>query len=415
MHVVFMSSLLPVAQPASGFDIANRVILDALRDQDIRVSMLGYASPGIELAEADGRVVLGEQEITNARASSQAKIRWLARALAHRTTFSSAKMLACGERAFVQGLSDLSPFDGLVLNSVQLPGAFLQTVSSYPSVYVAHNVEAKSALENARNSDGPLERLLFAREARLLQRLEGALCGRSAFVWTLSEEDRKALTGADDSRSATLPLVTRFGAPAQLPGQRKIEFDVGLIGSWSWRPNRIGLEWFLDRVAPGLPPTWRIAVAGNLDGPAPRNEHPGITFVGRVRDAATFLRSCAVIPLASTAGTGVQLKAIEVFEAGLPSVATSQAVRGIAQVPENCTIANESADFASALISKVEMVRQGTETSLDGRLFHKNQKQSLAAAIERGVNAISRNTARKGHGTYDYAHIGTKDNQISTL
>ena len=391
MHLVFVSSLLPVAEPASGFDIANRVLLDALRSQDHRVSLIGYRSPGVEIAEADATVVLGEQEITTARVPAATKLRWLATAMANRTTFSSAKMLACGAKAFRQGLAELAPFDGLILNSVQLPGAFIDAVAEYPSIFVAHNVEAHSARQNARYAKSAFERLLFSREARLLARLEQALCRQAGFVWTLSDDDRDTLVDGDDGRSATLPLVTAMTAPGPLAPDREIKHDIGLIGSWSWKPNRIGLDWFLTEVAGRLPPETSIAVAGGIADPPARGLHPGVRFLGRVPDADAFVRSCAVIPLPSTAGTGVQLKTIETFEAGLPSVATPLAVRGIENVPPNCTVTDDPVSFAEALVEKLQAASRGDSMQTDGRLFHARQKKMLLEAVRTGVNAISRN------------------------
>lgn len=387
MHLVFVSSLLPVEKPASGFDIANRVLLDGLRDRGIKVSTLGYKSPGSQLAQADGTVVLGEQEITTARASATTKLRWLATAVAHATTFSSAKMLACGTRAFLEGLGKLAPFDGLVLNSVQLPGAFIKEVAEYPSIFVAHNVEAHSARENARHAAGVVERFLFGREARLVSGLEETLCRRAKFVWTLSEDDRKTLAGGDDSRSASLPLVTSLATPAPTGPDRKIEFDIGLIGSWNWKPNRIGLDWFLTRVAAALPSETTIAVAGDIADPPP-TIHPQVKFLGRVPQADLFLRSCAVVALPSTAGTGVQLKTIETFEAGLPSVATTLGVRGIAGIPANCSVKDDPAEFAQALIEKLQAQSRGESSQMDGRLFHARQKEMFLQALDRSVNSL---------------------------
>lgn len=385
MHLVFVSSLLPVEKPVSGFDIANRVILDAVRAQGVRVSLLGYQAPDVQVAAAEQSASLGVQEITTARASAGDKIRWLAGALTNRTTISSAKMLVCGRARLQSALQSLAPFDGLILNSVQLPGAFLPVFSDYDSIFVAHNVEAMTAAENARHASGLFERLLFRREARLIDDLERRLCLGAQFVWTLSEEDREALRIADDNRSATLPMVTRTQPPSRPEGDRQIGFDLGMIGTWSWKPNRVGLDWFLNDVAPLLPETMTIAIAGNLPNPPDRPSHPGIRFVGRVPDARTFLAGCAVVPLASTAGTGVQLKTIETFEMGLPSVATPSALRGVKTVPSNCMIATEAGQFAAALVQSVEAARKHPGAALDGRKFHANQTAGLSEAIERGL------------------------------
>ena len=391
MHLVFVSSLLPPARPVSGFDIANRVILDAVREQGARVSMLGYKLPSVSLAEADETVVLGEQEVTTARVSAATKLRWLAAAMRHGTTFSSAKMLACGRSALLHSIDRLAPFDGVILNSVQLPGAFAGDFASYRSIFVAHNIEARSAAENARHAGNPFETLLFRREARLLDRIERDLCRQARFLWTLSQEDRQFLAGDDRTRSAVLPLVTGTEPPPPLEPGRTIAHDFGLIGSWSWRPNRIGLDWFLGEVVPKLPETATIAIAGALAGPQPAIAHPGVRFLGRVPDAPAFLRSCAVIPLASTAGTGVQLKTIEAFEHGLPTVATQTAVRGIGSIPKNCTIADDPAKFAAALVSNLHATQEKNGGLVDGGEFYRKQKEALIKAIDMGITSIAEN------------------------
>ena len=144
----------------------------------------------------------------------------------------------------------------------------------------------------------------------------------------------------------------------------------------------------MEGLAAKLPPQTTIAIAGDLADPPTQDLHPGISFLGRVPDAAAFVRSCAVLSLPSTAGTGVQLKAIETFETGLPSVATTRAVRGISQVPPNCAVTDEPAEFAEALVDRLQAVARGEAAHMDGRLFHARQKKHLLEAVKRGVNAI---------------------------
>lgn len=388
MHLVFVSSLLPVANPTSGFDIANRVVLDALRAQGIRVSLLGYQTPGTQLAPSDGAAILGEQEVSTAKVSTRQKLLWLAAALFNRTTFSSAKMLACGKEDLRRKLQSLGPFDGLILNSVQLPGAFMDLFAGYPSIFIAHNVEAASASENALHAQSVFERYLLKREAKILANIEKRLCQRANFVWTLSQQDRISLDVADDLKSAVLPLVTSVNAPAILDANRQITYDLGLIGTWNWRPNRAGLDWFIEQVTPQLPEDMTIAIAGELADPPVGKLHPGLRFLGRVADARAFVASCAVIPLASTAGTGVQLKTIETFEMGLPCVATSLALRGMASIPSNCTVADEPSAFAAALVSTRATPRLVENAGNHAGQFHGAQMQQLSLAIGKGLAAL---------------------------
>ena len=223
MHLVFISSLVPVANPASGYDIANRVIVDAIRLLGHRVSVIGFLQPGHEPAQPDQARLLGRLEVTNARVGKGQKALWLKDAFVHGEPVSVAKMHAVTPADIRSALSALAPVDGLVLNSVQLPGAFRDVFASFPAVFVAHNVEARSAADNARNADGRITRFLFERDSRLLAELERSLCAMSAHVFTLAEADRAALGVAGDDRSSVLPLVTSV-MPPQTPSRAATVF-----------------------------------------------------------------------------------------------------------------------------------------------------------------------------------------------
>ena len=95
------------------------------------------------------------------------------------------------------------------------------------------------------------------------------------------------------------------------------------------------------------------------------------------------MRTAAVIPLVSTAGSGVQLKTIETFELGLPSVATSRSLRGIDHRPDNCVVTDDPVAFAAALETAASDVRD-----VDGGAFHRRQVRALNAAIRRGLNKL---------------------------
>jgi hypothetical protein len=142
MHLVFISSLVPVAAPASGYDIANRVIADAVRLLGHRLSVIGFLQPGHEPASAADTKLLGEIEVTNARVGKLRKALWLRDAFVHSEPVSVAKMHAASAADIRAALDALGPVDGLILNSVQLPGAFHDIFKAWPHVFVAHNAEA---------------------------------------------------------------------------------------------------------------------------------------------------------------------------------------------------------------------------------------------------------------------------------
>ena len=382
MHLLFATSIVPDGGLGSGYEIANAAIIAALRRAGVRVTAIGFTWPGRTALDAENTIVLGSVDVRNEHASIAQKLKWLAKAVLTGLTFSSVKLRLVGPEQVRRAIAEAGPFDGYLLNSVQFAGAFEGLFDDRPSIFIAHNVEHVSAAENAIAATGAFERLLFRREARLLKRLETRLCDSARFVFTLAEEDRAALGVASDAKSVALPLVTRPDAPPSSVIRRR-DCDAALVGTWTWQPNRIGLDWFLGKVVPHLRGDFRISIAGSVPAGV-SSSHPGVTFVGRVPDAQDFVRSAAVVPLISRAGTGVQLKTIEAFELGLPAVATSSSLRGVGHVPANCVVADDPAAFAAAL----ERAASGEFADADGAAFYRRQRAELDARVRLGLEAL---------------------------
>jgi hypothetical protein len=74
---------------------------------------------------------------------------------------------------------------------------------------------------------------------------------------------------------------------------------------------------------------------------------------------------------------------------GLPSVATTSSVRGIATIPANCTLADDPADFAAALNEKIRRARAGDRQRLDGRMFADEQRARMDAGIQEMLRLLS--------------------------
>lgn len=393
MHLLFVTSLVPQGVASTGYEIANQAIIDGLRRNGARVTVMGFTWPGRQAADPGETIVLGAVDVRTEGADPFTKMKWVAQAVAGGFTIASAKMRVIEPADIRAAINNHGPFDGYVLNGVSLPGAFLDLFADLPSIWVAHNVEHQSAWENAESADSALKRTLFRRDARLLEKLERRLAEQARFVFTLAEDDRAPLGVASPSRSACVPLVT-MDAGADLPEKREISYDAGLIGTWTWQPNRVGLEWFIREVAPRLPETFKVAVAGSLPEGLPAAPDC-IKYLGRVPDAKAFVRSCAVIPLIARGGTGVQLKTIETFELGLPSVATSSSLRGISMRPDNCLVADNPNDFAQALIAAARKVHAGQSGLADGKTFHILQRQALDVAVAKGLAAMAAGQSKR--------------------
>lgn len=384
MHLVFISSLLPSAEPASGFEIANQAIIEEYGRQGVRLSFAGFRRPGSAPPRA-GEIDLGEIPIENAAAGRGRKLAWLARAAALGLPVSAAKLAELSAHALRARLAEAGAVDGYVLNSIQMPAAYPFLARDKPSVFIAHNVEHRSAAENAETARSRAVRLLYRREARLLARAEAAACSAAVVVHTLSADDRTALGLAQDRRCH--PLALSIGRRLS-PDDGRRNHDIGLIGTWSWAPNRAGLDWFIEAVVPLLPSDLSIAIAGRFDGKPPAAP-ANVRFVGRVDDAQAFVRAARVIALATRGGTGVQLKTIETFEEGLPAVATPAALRGVDRLPENVDVADDAAGFARALTEAVAGEKRGTVRRCNGFGFMLAQRKALSAGIRAGLDDLA--------------------------
>ena len=386
MRLAFLTSLIPVARPDTGFEIANAAILSALREAGHTVTAIGFLRPGEVPAEPEQAIVVTEADIENAAVPAVQKLRWLVEAVRLGLPVACAKLRLAGAGRLVEAVRAQGPFDALVLNSVMLPGAFPELLRIAPCILVEHNIEHVSARQNAEHAENPLLRRLYGREAQLLERLERRLWDEARFIWTLAEEDRRALGPAHQAKSCALPLVS--GSAAAAPPDDLGEapaFDIGLIGTWTWGPNLIGLDWFLREVCPLLPEGIRVAVAGRV--PPELRAPPNVTLVGRVPSAEGFLRSCRLVALSSRAGTGVQLKTIEAMQLGLPAVATTLSCRGFTEMPANFTLADTAEDFARALTERVAAIRSGDRQRIDGAAFMASQRKALADGLARGLAA----------------------------
>ncbi|MEL6435390.1 MAG: glycosyltransferase [Pseudomonadota bacterium] len=391
MRIVFATSLVPTLPTDSGFEIANRAIVECLIRLGHDVQIIGFQWPERETQFPDQTHTLAELDVKTDNASGKQKLVWLAQAVRSNTTFAAAKLQVLQHGAFGKALDALKPFDALIVNGIPIAGAFEEALSRYPFIYVAHNQEALAAEHAAENAAGMVEKLMYQRETRQLAKLEARLAKTAKSVLAFTSDDADAMTKLGARASHHLPLVTPpTGEIQDRAGARPIAFDAGMIGTWTWTQNRIGLEWFLQSVMPLMPEHTRIAVAGSLPSVFPQRDKR-VTLLGRVLDAKAFIRSCRVSILCARAGTGIQLKTLETFELGLPAVATASSLRGIGEpLPDNVIEADTAEAFAAALKQHIVDVRTGSARDMDGTAFRAHQMSRMDAVMADALNVFTK-------------------------
>jgi O-antigen biosynthesis protein len=125
------------------------------------------------------------------------------------------------------------------------------------------------------------------------------------------------------------------------------------LGSFRHDPNRVALEWFLQKVMPLLlqiHPEARLVIAGSDPPPAHAYgdlaEH--VEMLGYVDDVRDALARYAVFVCPILSGSGVRVKLLEAFAAGMPVVSTVVGAEGLAvKDGELCALADDPAEFAA--------------------------------------------------------------------
>jgi glycosyltransferase involved in cell wall biosynthesis len=158
--------------------------------------------------------------------------------------------------------------------------------------------------------------------------------------------------------------------------------DVALLGTWTWKPNRIGLDWFAREVIKKLPNDVRVQVGGTGADDL-RGRASNLEILGRVPSAADFLGRARCIAIPSLEGAGLQVKTLDALAIGRPVVATSFACRGIVMPEVNVTVADEPSRFAEAL---VHWVRQPPQRANND--WTRRREAEFLAELQQSVDAF---------------------------
>jgi GT2 family glycosyltransferase/glycosyltransferase involved in cell wall biosynthesis len=176
------------------------------------------------------------------------------------------------------------------------------------------------------------------------------------------------------------------------------------IGSFRHDPNRVAMDWFINEVMPLIlakQPTARLVIAGSDPPPAHAwADHSGaIELLGFVDDVRECLSRYAVFVCPILSGSGVRVKLLEAFSAGIPVVSTLVGAEGLARNDgEFCALADDPAGFAERVIRILE--GSGEVTAMASRARAEVEANWDMAAITRklaaGYGELVREKRRSG-------------------
>ncbi len=383
MKVLFLTTIIP-RKERMGSEVASQCFIDALNQNKYTISIVGYMRKDDVFETHKQEIVIEKRYIETKRAKFYPAI-WLLSSLLKNLPYSAAKYYSRNYIKTVKELLISTKYDIVIIDHPQL--GWLKDFLNHTDklITLAHNIEQEIYQDSSKNARSFISRWIYRREANLIKKMEDTLATTSREVWTLTQHDAKyfsTIEGAGRVRAFALP-----------PGLAKLQdkplskkFDIGIIGSWAWKANIEGLQWFLQEIYPQLPASFSIHIAGRgaewLAG-----KYPNVDYRGFVPDVQEFMAQARVIAIPILSGGGIPIKTLDAIASGSAIVATPVAIRGIDAPPQTVQVADQPEIFAELLVSTIAAPysQQAFDEALN---WYRTRRDKFIADIARAINEL---------------------------
>jgi O-antigen biosynthesis protein len=225
-------------------------------------------------------------------------------------------------------------------------------------VLFEHDIYFQSIARGSANPRGPIETGKTAYEYLRALRYELRVLSHFDRVQVCSPENGNYLLSflpdlkgrIDDNRAGITTSRYEFRGHGREPE------TMLFLGSFRHPPNQEGLNWFTQKVLPAVlqqRPRARLVIVGSE--PPPRHSLPAlphnIELRGFVEDVREPLGRYAVFICPILSGSGMRVKLLEAFAAGIPVVSTPLGAEGLAaQDGGICALAEDPSQFARRIV-----------------------------------------------------------------
>ena len=360
MKILFLTTVLP-RKRRMGSEVASQSVIDVLVELGANVTVVGYIRQDDDYRTGPNEISAGKRVIET-RSSRLYPLVWLGSSVLQGLPYSIGKYKSRDFIRVVNGLLKTESYDLVIIDHVQMSWLADTIAHQGKTIGLAHNVEHRMYRSFVNDQSSSIRRWIFQREGRLLEKLETRFANQVDQMWALTKHDAgyfQTIKENGDVKEIPLPASATPSGPASVLK----EFDIGLIGSWTWKPNEEGLRWFFDTVYPHCSPDVSICIAGSgagwLDG-----QHPNVRYMGFVDDARVFLEKARVVAIPTLSGGGIQIKTLDAIASGSQIVATPLALRGIADPPSTVSVAGTAEEFSDKLLAAVNATNTESSTVL---------------------------------------------------
>ncbi len=197
----------------------------------------------------------------------------------------------------------------------------------------AHNIEYELRRRQYERLGFSFEKIFLKSAIKRLMRAELMVFSQVDLIVTVSQREAEIL----GRKIITTPIVVApIGmecptTPKKKTGREKKH--IGFIGSLDWRPNRDGLQWFVDEVWRPLSRLHNVLeffIAGSYgDLSSMFREEDHINLLGQVEDSRSFVEDMDMMIVPLWTGSGTRVKIIESLCVGTPVLSTSLGAEGL--------------------------------------------------------------------------------------
>ncbi len=264
---------------------------------------------------------------------------------------------------------DIVQFEGLFV----VP--YLDTVKEHSKaklVYRAHHIEHDVWERLAQREHFTPRRTYLEFLSRRLKAYEMEQVNRFHQVFAISNPDRqKLLLMGCETKLDVFPVALDF---------EKYKIDISKtsfptlfhLGAMDWRPNKEGLEWFLDEIWPDieeLSGELRFYIAGkNMQKQFFDYDSDNLIVEGEVFDAVDFINSKAIMIVPLLSGSGMRVKIIEGMAMQKCIIATTMAAEGIdCKHGRDILIADTADEFYRSILKCITQPNKWQEIGMNAR------------------------------------------------
>ncbi|MHA4893372.1 glycosyltransferase family 4 protein [Pedobacter sp. PWIIR3] len=222
-------------------------------------------------------------------------------------------------------------------------------------IYRAHNIEFDVWERVALIERFTPKRRYLQFLARRLKVYETEQINRFHQIFAISEQDRQSiLRFGCEIAIEVFPVALDFDKYVTTASANVFP-TLFHLGAMDWRPNKEGLEWFLDEIWPDietLNSELRFYIAGkNMQREFFDYDSENLVVEGEIFDAVEFINSKDIMIVPLLSGSGMRVKIIEGMAMKKCIIATSMAAEGIRCNPgKDILIANTADEFYRSIL-----------------------------------------------------------------